>query len=159
MNKELSDKIEHITDTENAVHELELRWLVPVHDRILLILFRDISLGVWDAELVLNDNPRLMLSKNPAMKEPGYIVPKEFSGPISQKIRSSKYTEPKGGELVSIEFDDTAKNELICWCEAHSANSANGITPQKLIHAFCRFAIEAENLSAIKEWILEVRQQ
>lgn len=75
-----------------------------------------------------------------------YIVPEEFSGPISQKIRGSRYTEPKGGELVSIEFDDTAKNELICWCEAHSANSANGITPQKLIHAFCRFAIEAENL-------------
>ena len=110
MNKQLSDKVEHITDTENAVHELELRWLVPVHDRILLILFRDISLGVWDAELVLNDNPRLMLSKNPAMKEPGYIVPEEFSGPISQKIRGSRYTEPKGGELYYALFAPVIKD-------------------------------------------------
>ena len=49
-----------------------LKWLFPICDRILLILFVDSLSGSWDAELLRNDDPTLMISQNPEMKKAGF---------------------------------------------------------------------------------------
>ena len=134
------------------MHDLELKWMIPIHDEILLIIFRDAAVDALDAELVLNSDPRLMKSRNPAMQEEGFIVPSDTIPDFCQRIGMSKYNEPEDGVLVTVNLDTHEYQELLSRCEFYSQGHPNGITLQKLVLAFCRFLSAPENLNAIRAW-------
>ena len=134
-------------------HELELKWLIPIHDQILMVIFRDAALDVLDAELLLNTDPNLMVSRNPEMRDAEYAVPQDIVPEFCQRIGCSKYYEPEDGVLVTIDFGEQEYLELLRKCEFYSQGHPNGITPQKLVLALCRFLVIPENQDAVHAWV------
>ena len=130
-----------------------LKWLFPICDRILLILFVDSLSGSWDAELLRNDDPALMISRNPEMKKAGYSVPEDITRELKRAIDAAYRPLSPDAVTVTVELDVEVSNGILSWCGEYSGRSQDSLTPEKLIEALGRFAALPENRELIRVWL------
>ena len=130
-----------------------LKWLFPICDRILLILFVDSLSGSWDAELLRNDDPALMISRNPEMKKAGYSVPEDITRELKRAIDAAYRPLSPDAVTVTVELDVEVSNGIRSWCGEYSGTSQYSLTPEKLIEALGRFAALPENRELIRVWL------
>ena len=130
-----------------------LKWLFPICDRILLILFVDSLSGSWDAELLRNDDPALMISRNPEMKKAGYSVPEDITRELKRAIDAAYRPLSPDAVTVTVELDVEVSNGILSWCGEYSGRSQDSLTPEKLIEALGRFAALPENRELIRAWL------
>lgn len=130
-----------------------LKWLFPICDRILLILFVDSLSGSWDAELLRNDDPALMISRNPEMKKAGYSVPEDITRELKRAIDAAYRPLSPDAVTVTVELDTEVSNGIRSWCGEYSGRSQDSLTPEKLIEALGRFAALPENRELIRAWL------
>ncbi len=130
-----------------------LKWLFPICDRILLILFVDSLSGSWDAELLRNDDPALMISQNPEMKKAGYSVPEGITRELKKAVDAAYRPLSPDAVTVTVELDTEVSNGIRSWCDEYSGTSQDSLTPEKLIEALGRFAALPENRELLQAWL------
>ena len=130
-----------------------LKWLFPISDRILLILFVDSLSGSWDAELLRNDDPALMISHNPEMKKAGYSVPVGITRELKKAVDAAYRPLSPDAVTVTVELDTEVSNGIRSWCGEYSGASQDSLTPEKLIEALGRFAALPENRELLQVWL------
>ncbi len=130
-----------------------LKWLFPICDRILLILFVDSLSGSWDAELLRNDDPALMISQNPEMKKAGYSVPEDITRELKRAVDAAYRPLSPDAVAVTVELDIEVSDGIRSWCGEYCGTSQDSLTPEKLIEALGRFAALPENRELMKVWL------
>ncbi len=145
---QLTSSLESITD----MHDIELRYLVPLHDSMTLIVFLDRTLNTVDCTLLRNQHPALMPSLNPELSEGITEAVLALEQELKAEIRESQYREFPEGELITIELEDELYRQMTERCRQW------GLTMNKLIQAFLRFCTE-ENRDVLERWIRGLRRE
>ena len=137
------------------MHELELKWMIPMYDRVLLILFYDHTDQRWDVELLRNTAPVLMKSHNPKMQQEDYFVPGAFIHTFEAAIGRSKFTGTMG-DIVEIPNDIlpllAKKCAILQWPDPPL------LALRKLLEAFLRFTVDPASQEVLKLWIQDMIQ-
>ena len=130
-------------------HDIQINHIVPLHDRITLVIFEDVTLGVTDAKFLRNTHGELMPSRH-ADPPIGEKINPEIVTAIEAEIDRSEYAENPDDEVITIEVKEPLYSDFIHWCHARS------IEPERVLQAFFRFFTE-DNADAIRAWINESR--
>ena len=134
------------------MHDLELRYLIPLHDSMTLIVFLDRSLNTVDCTLLHNRHRALMPSLNPGLALGATEAVLTLEEELKAEIGESQYREYPDGVPITIEMEDTLYRQLTDRCRQW------GLTPEKLIQAFLRFCT-SENKDLLEHWIKDLRQE
>jgi PHD/YefM family antitoxin component YafN of YafNO toxin-antitoxin module len=132
------------------MNDIELRYLVPLHDAMTLIVFLDRTVNTVDCTLLRNKHRALMPSLNPSLSEGATEDVLALEQELKAEIGASQYREYPDGETITIELDDLLFRQIKERCEQW------GLTFEKLIQAFLRFCTE-ENKTVLKRWINDLR--
>ena len=132
------------------MNEIELRYLVPLHDSMTLIVFLDRTANTVDCTLLRNTHRALMPSLNPRLSEGVTEAVLALEQELKAEIGASQYREYTDGEIITIELDDTLHRQITERCAQW------GLTVEKLFQAFLRFCTE-ENRDVLERWINDLR--
>ncbi len=134
------------------MHDIDLLYLVPLHDEITFVVFRDRTLDTVDCSLLRNQHRALMPSLNPELSDGVTDAVLALEEILKAEIGASQYREYPDGELIAIELDDALHQQMVDRCKLWD------LTEEKLLQAFLRFC-KAENRNVLKRWILDLRRE
>ena len=124
-----------------------ISWIVPIHDKIILIIYCDEETGNHNPELMTNRVEQIKLVTAPEKIADAADSLHEFMGQIIEHVLTAN--NEMSGEQVTLSFQvdtDLMENvgkQCVLW----------QITIEELLRAFFRYCANEENLPALKEWI------
>ena len=129
-----------------------ISWIVPIHDKIILIIYRDEETGNHNAELMTNTVKQIMLVTAPEKISDAVDSLHEFMERIIEHVFAAN--NEISGEQVTLSFQvdteviEKVSKQCVLW----------QITIEELLQAFFRYCAKEENLPALKEWIEDYKR-
>lgn len=134
------------------MHEIQIRYLVPLHDYVTLVIFEDKTRCVTDCKLLKNVHSELMPSLNPGLLDGTAQVPCALSSVLEEEIGQSEFREITDGEVVELEIDPDLYRDFGKWCHTYN------ISREKIIQALFYFFIEEHKL-VVDLWFADMRRR
>ena len=129
------------------VNARAISWIVPIHDKIILIIYRDKETKNHNAELMTNTVEQIKLVTAPEKIADAADSLNEFMGRIIEHVLTAN--NEMSGEQITLSFQvdtdlmEKVSKQCVLW----------QITIEELLQAFFRYCAKEENLPALKEWI------
>jgi len=134
------------------MNDIRIRYLIPLHDFITMVIFEDATKSVVDCKLLRNKHEELMPTLHPSLREGIGGLSEELGCRLAEEIGESEYRESPDDIWVTIEMEDELYRQTLDFCKKHE------LTMEKLFHAFCRFCTE-ENRSILTIWFSNIHLQ
>ena len=129
------------------VNARAISWIVPIHDKIILIIYRDKETKNHNAELMTNTVEQIKLVTAPEKIADAVDSLHEFMERIIEHVLPTN--NEMSGEQITLSFQvdtdlmEKVSKQCVLW----------QITIEELLQAFFRYCAKEENLPALKEWI------
>lgn len=128
------------------MNRIEIKWLIPLTERVVLVIFKDNGLGLTDAELV-----PIGMRINKLLFRPTGDEKRKIECFLREVIRRSRFTVPEKYEEVSVEIEESLYRSMLKWC------AEKGIDEKVLIQALFRFVGDPGNREEAKLFLLELQ--
>jgi len=129
-----------------------ISWIVPIHDKIILIIYRDEETGKGNAELMTNTVEQIKLVTAPEKIADAVESLHEFMGRVVEHVLMANNEKSSEQVTLSFQVDADLMEKVRKQCELWQ------ITIEELLQAFFRYCAKEENLPALKEWIEDYRK-
>ena len=129
-----------------------ISWIVPIHDKIILIIYCDEETGKYHAELMTNTVEQIKLVTAAEKVADAGDSLHEFMDRVIGHILTAN--DEMTGEQVTctIEVDADLMEKVSRQCDLWQ------ITVEELLQAFFRYCAKEENLPTLREWIEDSRK-
>lgn len=128
------------------MNRIEIKWLVPLTERVVLVIFKDNELGLTDAELV-----PIGMRIDKLFFRPTEDEKEKIESFLRGVIRRSRFSAPENYEEVNIEMEKSLYLSMLKWC------AEKGIDEEILIQALFRFVGDPGNREEAKLFLLELQ--
>lgn len=134
------------------VNARTISWIVPIHDKIILIIYRDEETGKHNAELMTNTVKQIKLVTAPEKIADAEDSLYKFMERIIQHVLTANHELSEEQVTLSFQVEADLMEKVSKQCELWH------ITIEELLQAFFRYCAKEENLPALKEWIEDYKR-
>ena len=128
-------------------HDIVITYVTALNDDVLLLIFKDRTLGVYDAELVPNRIPGLKPVSDPQTMDIIRSDSQKYLSAWADEINGTEFVKARTRAEVSEDIDPAMLTAFENWC------AGQNVTADKLFLALKRFTAKPENKALAEAWL------
>ena len=129
---------------------IELRYLYPLHDHVLLLIFDDRRINKRGVVLLPNREEWFKPHSRPEMLDKSLMEERGLIDSWEKAIEELWPNNLPKTEVVKVEMDEKLYNDACRWCDNH------GISLEPLVQAFFLFTGYKHNQDIAVEWLAQL---